>query len=191
MLAPWKKSYDKPRQHIKKQRHYFANKGPSSQSYGFSSGHVWMWELDYKEGWAPKNGCFRTVVLEKTLESPLDCKEIKLVNLKGNQSWIFIGGTDAEANTSILWPPDAKNWLIGKDPWCWERLKAGSEGDDRGWDGWMASPTWWTWVWASSGVGDAQASLACCSPWSPKESDTSERMNWDILRLRPLLSFLN
>ena len=115
MLAPWKKSYDKPRQHIKKQRHYFANKGPSNQSYDFSRSHIWMWELDYKESWAPKNWCFWTVVLEKTLESPLGCKEIKPVNSKGTQSWIFIGRTDAEAETPVLWPPDSKNWLIGKD----------------------------------------------------------------------------
>ena len=104
-----------PRQHIKKQRHYFVNKGPSSQCYGFSSSHVWIWELDYKESWVPKNWCFWTVVLEKTLESPLDCKEIKPVNPKGDQPWILIGRTDAEAETPILWPPDAKNWLIGKD----------------------------------------------------------------------------
>ena len=114
MLAPWKKSYDKPRQHIKKQRHYFANKCPSSQSYGFSSSHVWMWELDHKESWVLKNWCFWTVVLEKTLESTLDCKEIKPVNPKGNQSWIFIGITDAETEAPMLWPPDAKNWLFGK-----------------------------------------------------------------------------
>ena len=106
----------KARQHIKKQRHYFANKSSSSQSYGFSSSHVWIWELDHKESWALKNWCFWTVVLEKTLESPLDCKEIKSVNPKGNQSWIFIGRIDAEAEAPILWPPDAKNWLIGKDP---------------------------------------------------------------------------
>ena len=105
MLAPWKKSYEQPRQHIKKQRHYFANKGPSSQGYGFSSGHAWMWELDYKESWAPKNWCFWTVVLEKTLESSLDCKEIKPVNPKGDQSWIFIERTDAEAEAPILQPP--------------------------------------------------------------------------------------
>ena len=123
MLAPWKKSYDQPRQHIKKQRHYFANKGPSSQSYGFSSSLIWMWELDCKESWAPKNWCSWTVVLEKTLESPLDCEEIQAVHPKGNQSWIFIGRTDAEAETLILWPPDVakvlesvKNWLIWKDP---------------------------------------------------------------------------
>ena len=115
-LAPWKKKYDQLRQHIKKQRHYFVNKGPSSQGYGFSSSHVWIWELDYKESWGLKNWCFWTVVLEKTLESPLDCKEIKPVNPKGSQSWILIGRTDAEAQTPILWPPDVKNWLIGKDP---------------------------------------------------------------------------
>ena len=116
MLAPWKKSYDQPRQHIKKQRHYFANKGLSSQSFGFSSSHAWMWKLDYKESLVPKNWCFWTVVLEKTLESPLDCKEIQPVHPKGNQSLIFIGSTDAEAETSIFCPPDAKNWLLRKDP---------------------------------------------------------------------------
>ena len=115
MLAPWKKSYDQPRQHIKKQRHYFVNKGPSSQSYGFSSSRVWMWELDYKEGWAQKNWCLRIVVLEKTLESPLDCKEIKWVNPRGNQPWIFIGRIDTEAEAPILWPLDGKSQLIGKD----------------------------------------------------------------------------
>ena len=114
MLAPWKKSYGQPRQHIKKQRLYFADKCPSSQSYGFSSSNVWMWKLDHKENWVLKNWCFQTVMLEKTLESPLDCKEIKPVNPKGNQPWILIGRTDAEA--PILWPPDAKTQLIGKDP---------------------------------------------------------------------------
>ena len=102
--------------YIKKQRHYFADNGPSSQSFGFSSGHVWMWELEYKEGWAPKNWCFWTVVLEKTLESSLVCKEIYPVHPKGDQSWVFIGRTDAKAETPILWPPDAKGWLIWKDP---------------------------------------------------------------------------
>ena len=100
---------------VKKQRHYFADKGPSSQSYGFPSSHVWMWELDHKESWVLKNWCLWTVVLEKTLESPLDCKEIKPVNPKGDQHWIFIGRTDAEAEAPVLWPPDSKNWLIGKD----------------------------------------------------------------------------
>ena len=125
MLVPWKKSYDQPKQHIKKQRHYFANKSPSSQRYSFSSSHVWMWELDYKESWTPKNWCFWPVVLEKTLESPLDHKEIQLVHPKGNQSWVLIGRIDTEAETPILWPSDAKNWLIVKDPdagkgWRWE-----------------------------------------------------------------------
>ena len=121
-----------------------------SQRYGFSSRHVQMWELNHKEGWVLKNWCFRTVLLEKTIKSLLDCKEIKPVNPKGNQPWIFIRSTDAEAETPILWPPDVKSWLIGKDPDA-ERLKAGGEGDDRGWDGWMASPTQWTWVGANSG----------------------------------------
>ena len=139
-LAPWKKSNDKPRQHIKKQRHYFTNKGPSSQSCGFSSSHVWMWELDYKKSWAPKKWCFWTVVLEKTLESLLNCKEIKLVNPKGNQSWIFIGRTDAEA--PIPWPPDVKNWLIRKDTdagkdWRWEE-KGTAEDEMVGWHHWLS-----------------------------------------------------
>ena len=116
MLAPWKKSYDQPRQHIQKQRHYFTNKGPSNQSYRLSSSYVRMWELDYKESWALKNWCFWTVVLEKTLENPLDWKEIKPVHPKGNQSLIFTGDTDPEAEAPILWPPDVKNWLIRKDP---------------------------------------------------------------------------
>ena len=116
-LTPWKKSYDHPRQHIKKQRHYFDNKDPYSQSYGFSNSHVWMWELDHKECCVPKNWCFQSVVMEKTLESPLDCKEIKSVNPEGNQPWIFIGRTDVEAETPILCPPDVKSRLfIGKDP---------------------------------------------------------------------------
>ena len=116
MLTPWKESFDQPRQHIKKQRHGFANKCPSSQGYGFSSGHVWMWELDCEESWTPKNWCFWTVVLEKTLESPLDCKEIQSVHLKGDQFWVFIGRTEVEAEAPILWPPHMKSWLIGKDP---------------------------------------------------------------------------
>ena len=176
-LASWKKSYDQPRHHIQKQRHYFTNKGLSSKSYGFSSGHVWMWELDCEESWAPKNWCFWTVVLKKTLESPLDCKEIKPVNPKGNQSWIFIGRTDAEAEAPILWPPDAKNWLIGKDPDAWKVWRQEEKGTT-GWDGWMASPTRWTWVWASSGISDEQQGLACCGPLGRKESDMTEQLNW-------------
>ena len=137
MLAPWKKSYDQPRQHIEKQRRYFVNKGPSSQGYGFSSGHVWMWDLDSEESWAPKNWCFWTVVLEKTLKSPLDSKEIKSVHAKGNQSWIFIGRTGAEAETPILRPPDVKNRLMGKGPDAgkdWRREEKGMTEDEMvGW----------------------------------------------------------
>ena len=133
MLTPWKESYDQPRQHVQKQRHYFANKGPSSQIFGFSSSHIWKWELDYKESWAPKNWCFWTVVLEKMLESALGCKEIQPTNPKGNLSWIFIGRPDAEAETLILWPPDKKNWLIGKH--CnagknWRQEKKGMTEDE-------------------------------------------------------------
>ena len=120
-------------------RRHFADKHPCSQGYGFSSGHVWMWELDCEESWAPKNWCFWTMVLEKTLESPLDCKEIQPGHPKGNQSWIFIGRMDAEAETPILWLPDAgKDWMEAE------------KGDDRGWDGWIASQTQWTWVWVNS-----------------------------------------
>ena len=137
-----------------------------------------MWELDYKESWAPKNWCFWTVVLEKTLESPLDFKDIQPMHPKGDQSWVFIGRTDVEAETPILWPPDVERWLNGKRPWCWERLKAGGEGDDRGWDDWMVSLTWWMWVGQASGVGGGQGSLACCSPWGSRESDTTEWLNW-------------
>ena len=148
MLAPWKKSYDKPRQHIKKQRHYFANKGPSSQSYGLSSSHVWMCELDHKEGWALKNWCFWTVVLEKTLEGPLDCKKIKPFHPRGNQFWIFTGRTETEAPG--LRPPDAKSPLSGKDPNSGKDWRQEEKGGDRRWDGWMALLTQWTWVWANS-----------------------------------------
>ena len=135
--------------HIKKQRHYFANKGPSGQGYGFSGGHVWMWELDYKESWAPKNWCFWTVVLEKTLKSPLDCKEIQPVYPKGDQSWVFIGRTDVETETPILWPPHMKSWLTGKDPVAgrdWGQEKGTTEDDS-----WMALSTQWTWVCVNSG----------------------------------------
>ena len=150
MFIPWEESYNQPRQHIQKQRHYFANKGLSSQGYVFSSGRVWMWELDCEEGWALKNWCFWTVVLEKTLESPLDYN-IKPVHPKGDQSWVFIGRTDVEAETPILWPSEVKSWFIWKTPWCWETLRAGGEGDDRGLDGWMATLTQWIRVWVSSG----------------------------------------
>ena len=154
MLAPWKKSYDQPRQHIKKQRRYFTNKSLSSQSCVFSNSHVWMWELDYKESWVLKNWCFWTVVLEKTLETPLDYKEIQPVHPKWDQSWIFIGRTDTEAETPILWPPDVKSWLIGKDPdpwtdWRWE-VKGMTEDEMVGWQSplngfefWVNSGNWW------------------------------------------------
>ena len=150
MLTPWKESYDQARQHIQKQRHYFTNKGPSSQGYDFSSGHVWMWELDYKESWVPRNWCFWTVVLEKTLESSLDCKEIQPVHSEGDHPWDFFERNDAKAETPVLWPPHVKmtHW---KRLWCWEGLGARGEGDDRGWDGWMASLTRWRWVWVNSG----------------------------------------
>ena len=144
--TPWKESYDQPRQHIKKQRHYFANKGPSSKGYGFSSGHAWMWELDYQESWALKNRCFWSVALEKTLESPLDCKEIQPGHPKGDQSWIFIERTDAEAETPVLWPPHVKNWLIEKDPDAgrdWGQEEKGTTEDEMvGWH----HLTQWTWV---------------------------------------------
>ena len=181
MLARWKKSYYKPRQHVKKQRHHFADQDLSSQIYGFSSSHVWMWELDYKESWAPKNWYFWTVVLEKTLESPLDCKEIKPVNPKGNQSWVFIGRTDAEAETPILWPPDAKNWLIGKDPddgKDWRQEKKGMKEDEM--VGWHYQLNGHEFEQAP-GAGDGQGSLVCCSPWGLKESDTTEQLNWTEL----------
>ena len=177
MLASCKKSYEKPKQCIKKQRHYFANKGLSSQSHGFSSGHIWMWELDYKENWKPKNWCFWTVVLEKALENPLDCKEIQLVHPKGNQSWIFIGRTDAEAETPILWPPDAKSWFIGKD--CdagkgWrQKEKRMTEDEVVGWHHQLNGHDFEQ----ALGVGDGQGGLAYYSPWGCKESDMTEWLN--------------
>ena len=125
------------------------NKNPSSQSYSFAISHVWMWELDHKKTWVIKNWLFWTVMLEKTLESPLNSKKIKSVN-QGNQPWILIRRTDADWSSNTL----ATSWeelIHWKRPWCWKRLKAGGEGDDRGWDSWMASLTRWTWVWASSG----------------------------------------
>ena len=171
------KSYDKPRQHIKKQRHYFANKGPYNQSYDFSSSHVWIWELDYKESWALKNWCFWTVVLEKTLESPLDRKEIQPVHPKGNQSWIFIGKTEAEAETPIFWPPDSKNWVIGKDPvagkdWRQEEKRT-TEDQMVGWHHWLNGHDFEK----TQEDGDGQGSLARYSPWGRKELDKTEQLN--------------
>ena len=150
MLAPWKKSYDQPRQHIKKQRHYFVNKRPSSQGYGFSSGHVWMWELDYKESWEPKNWCFWTVVSEKTLESALDCKGSTQSILKEISPDCSLEGLMLKLKLlyfgHLMWRADSLEKTR-----CWKRLRAGGEGDNRGWDGWMPSPTQWTWVWMDSG----------------------------------------
>ena len=180
-LAPWKESYDQPRQHTKKQRHYFADKGSSSKGYVFSSSRVWMWELDDKESWAQKNWCFWTVVLEKTLESPLDCKEIQPVHTKGDQSWVFIGRTDAEAETPILWPLDVKGWLIWKDPNAgkdWEQEEKGTTEDEM--VGWHHRHNGHGFGW-TLGVGDGQGSLACCGSWVCKELDTTERLNWTEL----------
>ena len=141
----------------------------------------WMWELDYKEGWALKNWCFWTVMLEKTLESPLDCKEIQPVHPKGNQSWIFIGRTDAEDESPILWLPDGKNWLVGKDPddgTYWRQEEKGTTEDEMvGWHHRLYEHEFEQ----ALGVGDVQGSLACCSPWGRQDSDTTERLNWTEL----------
>ena len=165
MLAPWKKIYDKLWQRIKKQGHHFANKGPSSQSYSFSSSPVQMWELDYIEGWAPKNWCFQTVVLEETLESLLDCKEISPVNPKGNQPWIFIGRTDAEAETPLVWPPDVEKLPIGKDPDTrkdWKQEEKGTTDEEMvGCHHWLNGHEFEQ----TLGDGERQGGLACCSPW--------------------------
>ena len=158
-----------------------ANKGASSQSYSLSSSHVWMGGLDYKESWVLKNCYFWTVVLEKTLESPLDSKEIQpVLDPKGNQSWIFIGKTDAEAETPILWPSDAKNRLNGKDPDAGKRLKARGEGDDRGWNGWMASLTWWTWVWVNSRSWwwTEKPGVLLSMGWQRVRHDWATELNW-------------
>ena len=164
-----------------------------------------MWELDYKESWVLKNWCFwpsaecwRIDVFE-LFESPLDCKETQPVNPRGNQSCIFIGRTDAEAETPILWSPDVKNWLLGKRPWCWERLKVGGEGDDSEWDGWMASiMTWWTWVWVSSrswwwtgkpGVLQSMGSQRVGHDWATELSwkRQSHYVNWESSSQSPEL----
>ena len=154
------------------------DKGLSSQSYGFSSSHVCMWELDHKQSWAPKNWCFWAVVLEKTLENPLDCKEIKPVHPKANQSWIFTGRTDAEAETPILWPPDVKSWHTGKDPGTgkdWRQEEKGTTEDEMvGWHYWLDGRE----SEQALGVGDGQGSLVCCSPWGCRELDMTEWPNW-------------
>ena len=151
------------------------------QGYGFSSDHVWMWELDYKESWALKNWCFWTVVLDKTLESPLDCKEIQSVHPKGHQSWVFIGGTDVEAETPIFWPPDVKSWLIWKDPdvekdWRQEE-KGATEDEIVRWHHRLNGHEFGS----TPGVGDRQGGLVCCGSWGCKESDMTEQLNWTEL----------
>ena len=172
----WGPQYTSSSEHTQVPKSWFLNPF-SGQSYGFSNSHVWMWELHRKESWVLKNWCFWTVVLEKTLESPLDCKEIKPVHPEGNQSWIFIGRTDAEAETTILWSPDVKNWLIGKDPDAgkdWRQEKGMTEDEMVGWHHWLDGHGFDQ----ALGVDNGQGSLACCSPWSHKELDTTERLNW-------------
>ena len=186
MLTPWKESYDQHREHIEKQRHYFANKGLSSQDYGFSSGHVWMWELDCEESWMPKNWCFWSVMLEKTLEHPLDCKEFQPVHSKGDQSWVFIGGIDAKAEIPILWPPDAKSWLIGKDPDAgkhWRQEKGRTEDEMVGWhhqlnghEFWVSSGSWW-WT-GRPGVLKSMGSQTVGHDWTTE-------LNWVCIGARP------
>ena len=161
---------------VLKSRHYFANKGPSSQDYGSSSGHVWLWEMEYKESWVQNNWCFWTVVLEKILESPLDCKEIQPVNLKGNPSWIFIERPDANAEAPKLWPPDVMSWVIRKDPDSgkdWRQEEKGMTEDEMaGWHHRLnGRESEWT-----LGVGDGQEGLACCG-------SMTEWLNWTELML--------
>ena len=170
---------------MKKQSHQFANKGPYSQSCGFSCSHVQIWELDHKKSWSPKNWCFKIVVLKKTLESTMDSKEIKPINPKRNQSWIFIGRTDAEAEAPTLWPPDVKSWLTAKDPDAgrdWGQEKKGMTKDEMlGWHNRLNGHEFgWT-----PGVGDGQGGLACCGSWGHKESDTTEWLHWTELNLNP------
>ena len=176
-LIPWKESYDQPRRHIKKKRHYSANKGWSSQGYGFSSGHVWMWDLDFEESWAPKNWCFWTVVLEKTLENPWTARSFNQSILKETSPGCSVEGMRLKLKLQYL-ASSCEELTHWKRPWCWEGLGAGGEGDDRGWDGWILPPTRWTWVWVNSGVDDGQGGLACCNSWGCKESDTTEKLNW-------------
>ena len=173
-----KRSHDKPRQYYKKQRHYFADKGPSTQSYGFSSGHVRIWELDCKETECRRINAFELWCWRRLLKSPLDCKEIQPVHPKGNQPWIFFGRTDAETETPILWPPDEKNWLTGKDPDAgkdWRQEEKGTTEDEM-----VGRYHWFNGHEFEHplGVGDGQRSLVCCSPWGRKESDTTEQLNW-------------
>ena len=175
MLAPWKESYDKPRQNTEKQRHHFANKDPYGQSYGFSSSCVCMWKLDHKEGWVTKNWCFWILVLEKTLESSLDCKAIKPVNPKGKHLWIFIGRTDAEALR--LQPLDVKSWLIGKDPdagkdWG-QGEKVVTDDEMAGYYHWLNGHEFEQPLWDSEGQGN----VVCNNPRDCKEWATTLQLN--------------
>ena len=160
----------------------YTSKGPSSQGYGFSSGHVWMWELDCEESWVPKNWCFRTVVLEKTLESPFACKEIQPVHSEGDQPWDFSGRNDAEAEAPVLWPPHAKSWLIGKDSDAgrdWGQEEKGTTEDEMaGWHHWLdGCESEWT-----PGVCDGQGGLACCDSWGCRVGhDWATELNWTEL----------
>ena len=187
MLAPWKKNYDQPKQHIKKQRHYFVNKVTSSQSCGFSSSHVGMWELDHKESWGID--AFELWCLRRLYRVPWTARRsnqsiLKKISLNvhwDDPCWSW------NSNTLATWCKELTHW---KRSWCWERLKAGGEGDDRGWDGWMASLIQWTWV--TQGVGDGQGSLACCSPWGHRVGhDWATELNWTeclLFHWRPKLS---
>ena len=174
---------------LKSRDNYFASKSPSSQSYSFSSSHVWMWEVDYKESWVLKNWCFWTVVLEKTVESPLDCKETQPVHPKGDQSWVFIGRTNVEAETPILWPPHEKSWLIWKDPDArkdWRQEEKGITEDEMiGWHHQLNGHEFGQ----TPGVGDGQGGLVC---YSRKESGTTEQLNWtEIIILKLILTIRN
>ena len=175
MFTPWKESYNQLRQHIKKAEMLLCQQ---RQGYGLSSSHVRMWGLDFKETQAQNNWCFWTVVLEKTLESPLDCKEIKPVNRKGSQSWIFIGRTNANVEAPILWPPESKDWLIGKDPdagkdWGQEE-KGMTENEMVEWHHQLDGHEFEQ----APGVGDGRRSLVCCSPWGCIELDMTEQLIW-------------
>ena len=177
MLAPWKKSYNQPRQHIKKQRYYFADKGLSTQNYGFSTSQVWMWEVDHKESWALKNWCFQIVVLEKTLGQQIDQTSQSLRKTTPNIHW----KDWCWSWNSIFWPPDAEKWLTGKDSdagrdWGQEE-KVTTEDEIAGWHHWLdGHESEWT-----LGVGDGQGGLACLDSWGHKESDMTERLIWSDL----------
>ena len=184
MLAPWKKSCYKPKQYIKKQRHHFANKGPYSQSYGLSISHVWMWELDHKEVRVPKNWYFWIVVLEKTPESPLDCKGIQPVHSEGDQPRDFFGRNDAKAETLVLWPLHVKSWLIGKYSDAgrdWGQEEKGTTEDEM--VGWHHQLDGHEFEW-TPGDGDGQGGLECCDSWGRKESDRLSdwtELSWRLL----------